>query len=90
MRKIFHSSKVGTIGGAVVIKGVVARNHRVRLVRDDVVVYDGRFKSLRRFKDDVREVQEGYECGIALENFDDLKERDVLEAYKVEKFAATL
>ena len=72
------------------IKGKLARNHRIRVIRDNIVVFEGKFSSLRRFKDDVREVQEGYECGFALEGFSDLKEKDLLEAYRVEKVAGKL
>ncbi len=90
IRQIFKSSKVGTIGGGVVIKGRATRQHHVRLVRDNVVVFDGRFSSLRRFKDDVKEVAEGYECGFSLEGFNDLREGDVIEAYRIDKIAAKL
>ncbi len=90
IRQVFKSSKVGNIGGAIVLKGRLSRNHRVRLIRDNIVVFEGKLSSLRRFKDDVREVQEGYECGVALEGFSDLHEKDLLEAYKIEKVAAKL
>ena len=82
VRQTFRASRVGTIAGCYVTSGTVRRGARVRLVRDGTVVYDGRIASLRRFKDDVREVQEGFECGIVLENFADIKEEDVLEAYE--------
>ncbi len=90
IQKIFKSSKAGTIGGGVVNKGKVSRSNRVRLIRNQVVVFDGKLASLRRFKDDVREVAQGYECGLALEGFGDLHEGDVLEAYRVEKIATKL
>ena len=90
IRQIFKSSKVGNIGGAIVLKGRVTRQHHVRLVRDNVVIFDGRLSSLKRFKDDVKEVTEGYECGVALEGFNDLHEGDLLESYRVDKFAAKL
>jgi translation initiation factor IF-2 len=80
----------GTIGGAMVVKGKVLRNHRVRLIRDNIVVFDGKFASLKRFKDDVREVQEGFECGVVLEGFNDLRESDAIEAYRVDKVATRL
>ena len=90
IRKVFKSSKVGNIGGGMVIKGKVVRNNPVRLVRDNVVVFSGKISSLKRFKDDVREVLQGYECGVALEKYDDLKEGDVVESYRVEKIATKL
>ncbi|MBI3307699.1 MAG: translation initiation factor IF-2 [Candidatus Omnitrophica bacterium] len=90
VRKVFRSSKVGTIGGGMVIKGKVTRQNPVRLVRNHVVVFDGKLASLRRFKDDVREVAEGYECGVALAGFDDLQEGDILESYHLEKTAGKL
>ena len=90
VRQIFKSSRVGNIGGAIVIKGRVTRQHRVRLIRDNVVIFDGKLSSLKRFKDDVKEVAEGYECGVALEGFNDLREGDLLESYRIDKFAAKL
>ena len=90
VRQIFKSSRVGNIGGAIVIKGRITRQHRVRLVRDNVVIFDGKLSSLKRFKDDVKEVAEGYECGVALEGFNDLREGDLLESYRIDKFAAKL
>jgi translation initiation factor IF-2 len=81
VRETFRASRVGTIAGCYVTSGTVRRGVKVRLVRDGTIVYDGRVDSLRRFKDDVREVSEGYECGIVLENFADIKQGDVLEAY---------
>jgi translation initiation factor IF-2 len=90
VRQIFKSSRVGNIGGAIVMKGRIARQHRVRLVRDNVVIFEGKLSSLKRFKDDVKEVAEGYECGVALEGFNDLREGDVLESYRIDKFAAKL
>ncbi|MFH1208636.1 MAG: translation initiation factor IF-2 [Candidatus Omnitrophota bacterium] len=90
VRQIFKSSRVGNIGGAIVMKGRIARQHHVRLVRDNVVIFDGKLSSLKRFKDDVKEVAEGYECGVALEGFNDLREGDLLESYRIDKFAAKL
>ena len=72
------------------MKGRIARQHHVRLVRDNVVIFDGKLSSLKRFKDDVKEVAEGYECGVALEGFNDLREGDLLESYRIDKFAAKL
>jgi translation initiation factor IF-2 len=81
VRQVFKASRVGAIAGSYVQEGTVRRGGRVRLVRDGTIVYDGRIGSLRRFQDDVREVQAGFECGIVLENFADVKEGDILELY---------
>ncbi|HKT36698.1 MAG TPA: translation initiation factor IF-2 [Nitrospira sp.] len=91
VRQVFSVSKAGTIAGSYVIDGTITRaSAGVRVIRDNVVVYQGRLGSLRRFKDDVREVQQGYECGIGVENFSDIKTGDVIEAYAIEKIAAKL
>ena len=90
VRATFKASRVGTIAGCYVVDGTVRRGAQVRLVRDGTVVYDGRVASLRRFKDDVREVTAGLECGIVLENFADIKEGDVLEVYETKKVEQTL
>jgi len=90
VRRVFRISKVGLIAGCYVRDGVVARNHRARLIRDGAVVFDGKVGSLRRVKDDVREAREGLECGIRLDGFDDVKEGDVIETYQIEKIARTL
>ena len=83
VRKTFVIPKVGTICGSYVTDGTISRGHQVRLLRDGIVVYDGKIKSLRRFKDDVKEVQNGYECGVGLENFNDVKVGDEYETYTV-------
>jgi translation initiation factor IF-2 len=85
VKEVFHIPKIGTVAGCSVTDGRVERNARARLLRDEVVVFDGKIASLRRFKDDVKEVQTGYECGIALENFQDIKPGDVFEVYQVEE-----
>ena len=85
IRKIFRSSKMGTVGGAVVVKGKIARSGKVRLIRKQTVVFEGKLASLKRFKDDVKEAAEGYECGLALEGFGEIQEGDVVEAYRMEK-----
>ncbi len=91
VRQVFSIAKVGTIGGCYVLDGTIARSAAgVRVIRDSVQVYQGRLGSLRRFKDDVREVQQGYECGIGVENFNDLKVGDILEVFTIEKIAANL
>ena len=87
--RTFKASRVGTIAGCYVVDGTVRRGAQVRLVRG-TVVYDGRVASLRRFKDDVREVTAGLECGIVLENFADIKEGDALEVYETKKVEQTL
>jgi translation initiation factor IF-2 len=91
VRQVFTIPKAGTIAGSYVIDGTISRTSQgVRVIRDHVVVYEGKLNSLRRFKDDVREVQQGYECGIGVENFSDLKPGDILEVYTVDKVAAKL
>ena len=78
------------VAGCYVTEGHVERNAKVRLLRDDVVVFDGRIASLKRFKEDTKEVQSGYECGIGLESFQDIKPGDVFEVYKMEEVEAEL
>lgn len=91
VRQIFTIPKAGVVAGSYVLDGTITRaSAGVRVIRDNVVVYEGKLASLRRFKDDVREVQQGYECGISVENFNDLKTGDVIEAYTVDKVAAKL
>ncbi len=85
VRQTFHVPKMGMIAGCSVLDGHVERNARARVLRDNVVVYDGKIGSLRRFKDDVKEVKAGFECGIGIENFNDIKERDILEAYEIQE-----
>ena len=82
--------KIGRIAGCMVTDGLFRRGARVRLLRDDVVVYEGTLGSLRRFKDDVREVKEGFECGMSIENYADIRQGDVIEAYEIEEVARTL
>jgi len=90
VRQTFRVPKLGVVAGSYIRSGVIRRNAKARLVRDGVIVYDGRVGSLRRFKDDVAEVREGFECGIGLENYQDMKEGDVIEAYEVEEVARSL
>jgi translation initiation factor IF-2 len=89
VREVFRVPKAGTVAGCMVVDGTVRRNARARLIRDGVVSWEGNIASLRRFKDDVSEVREGFECGISLENFNDVKVGDQIEAYVVERVAAT-
>ena len=90
VRATFKASRVGTIAGCYVTEGLIRRGVQCRLVRDGTVVYDGRIGSLRRFKDDVREVTSGMECGVVLENYPDPKEGDVIEAYEIKQVEQTL
>jgi len=92
VRQLFRVPKVGTVAGCMVTEGRITRggDTQVRLVRDNVVVYEGRIASLRRFKDDVSEVKAGFECGISLERFNDLKVGDLIEVFAVERVAATV
>jgi translation initiation factor IF-2 len=89
VREVFRVPKAGTVAGCMVIDGLIRRNARARLIRDGVVSWEGNISSLRRFKDDVSEVRDGFECGISLENFNDVKVGDQIEAYIVERVAAT-
>jgi translation initiation factor IF-2 len=89
VREVFRVPRVGAVAGCMVIDGIIRRNARARLIRDGVVSWEGNIASLRRFKDDVSEVREGFECGIGLENFNDVKVADQIEAYVIEKVAAT-
>jgi translation initiation factor IF-2 len=90
VREIFKVPSVGTVAGCYVTDGTISRNHKVRLVRDGVVVYEGEIESLKRFKEDVKEVQSGYECGIGIANFNDVKVGDEIEAYVVIEEKRTL
>jgi translation initiation factor IF-2 len=83
VREVFKISKVGTIAGCYVTEGKINRNNPIRIIRDGVVIYDGEIDSLKRFKDDVKEVQSGYECGISIVNFNDIKEGDEFESYEI-------
>ena len=89
VRALFRVSRLGTIAGSMVTSGVVRRNAKVRVVRDGTVIYDTTISQLKRFKDDVREVEEGFECGILLDGFNDVKEGDVLEVYEVRQVERT-
>ena len=85
VRQIYKASKVGTIAGGMVTSGKITRDSKVRLVRDGVVVYEGELGSLKRFKDDVKEVKAGFECGLTIANYNDIKEKDVIEAYRMKE-----
>jgi len=91
VRQTFQISKIGTVAGCYVLDGIISRtSDGIRVIRDNIVVYEGKISSLKRFKEDVKEVQTGYECGITIENFNDLKVGDILENYVIEKIAAKL
>ncbi len=83
IRQVFKVSGAGKIGGSFVVDGMIKRNAKVRVLRDNIVIHDGILKTLKRFKEDVKEVKTGFECGIALENFDDIKEKDMIECYEI-------
>jgi translation initiation factor IF-2 len=87
---VFKVSKVGTIAGCMVRHGTIPRTAKVRLVRDGALVYTGGISSLKRFKDDVKEVREGLECGIGVENFNDVKVGDRIEAFRIDEVKRTL
>jgi translation initiation factor IF-2 len=89
IRQTFKASKLGTIGGCYVTRGKVTRNAQVRLLREGTIVWQGKLASLKRFKEDAREVEEGYECGVLLEDFNDIKEGDVLEFFETKEVAAS-
>ncbi|MDM8515493.1 translation initiation factor IF-2 [Desulfobacterales bacterium HSG16] len=90
IREVFHVPKVGSIAGSYVTEGKFKRGQLVRLIRDGVIIYEGKISSLRRFKDDVKEVASGYECGIGIENFNDIKQVDVIECYYMEEIRPEL
>ncbi len=90
VREVFKVSKVGTIAGCYVTEGRIDRKGRARVVREGIVVYDGEIQSLKRFEDDVKEVREGFECGIGIANFNDVKVGDLIECYTVTEVARTL
>ena len=85
VRQTFRISNVGTIAGGYVLSGKVERNAGVRVIRDNVVIHQGKLATLKRFKDDVKEVTKGFECGIQIENYNDIKEGDIIEVYIMEE-----
>ncbi|MGZ9032641.1 MAG: translation initiation factor IF-2, partial [Burkholderiaceae bacterium] len=90
IRQIFRVPKIGTVAGCMVVDGLVKRTANARLLRDNVVIWTGELDSLKRFKDDVKEVKAGFECGLSLKGYDDIKERDQLEIFEVQEVARTL
>jgi translation initiation factor IF-2 len=90
IREVFDITKVGKVAGCMITEGIVRRGAGVRLLRDNVVIHEGSLKTLKRFKDEVREVREGYECGMAFENYTDIQAGDIIECFEVEEIARTL
>jgi translation initiation factor IF-2 len=90
VRETFKVPKIGVIAGCYVIDGLVKRNASVNLIREGVQIYTGRISSLKRFKDDAREVEAGFECGIGIEGYSDIKVGDEIEAFEIEQIAKTL
>jgi translation initiation factor IF-2 len=90
VRDVFSVPKVGTVAGSFILSGTIKRSSNARLLRDNVVIYTGHINSLKRFKEDVKEVQVNFECGILLENFNDIKAGDIIEAYEIEYIKQTL
>jgi translation initiation factor IF-2 len=90
IRQVFKVSKIGSIAGCMVTSGVVRRTAKLRLLRDNAVIYTGELDSLKRFKDDVREVKEGFECGLNIKNYNDIQEGDQLEFFEIKEVARTL
>ncbi len=90
IREIFRVPKVGAVAGCMVLDGLVKRGASARLLRDNVVIWTGELSSLKRFKDDVREVKAGFECGLSLKGYDDIKQGDQLEIFEMEEVARTL
>jgi translation initiation factor IF-2 len=90
VRQVFRISKIGTVAGCYVQEGMVKRSAQVRVLRDNVVIHTGEIDSLKRFKDDVREVKAGFECGMSLKNFSDIKEGDQFEVFEVLEVARSL
>jgi translation initiation factor IF-2 len=90
VRELFNIPKIGSVLGCFVIEGSIKRSAQARVIRDSVLIYTGKLGSLRRFKDDVREVLQGYECGMTVEGYQDIKSGDIIECFEVEEIAATL
>ena len=90
IREVFRITKVGSVAGCMVLDGKITRNTKIRLIRDGIVIYNGSLSTLKRFKDDVKEVSAGYECGLSIQNFNDLNEGDIIEGYEITEKRATL
>ena len=90
IRQVFGVSKVGKVAGCYVTEGVIKRGCKVRLLRDNVVMHEGSLKTLKRFKDEVKDVREGFECGMGFENYSDIQEGDMIECFELREVARTL
>jgi translation initiation factor IF-2 len=90
VRDVFKITKVGTVAGCMVTDGYIKRNNPIRLIREGIVIYSGEMGQLKRFKDDVAEVKKGFECGLSIKNFNDIKEGDVVESYEQRESKRTL
>ncbi|HEY9041212.1 MAG TPA: EF-Tu/IF-2/RF-3 family GTPase, partial [Rheinheimera sp.] len=90
VRDVFRSPKFGAVAGCMVTEGVIKRNAPIRVLRDNVVIFEGELESLRRFKDDVSEVRNGFECGIGVKNYNDVREGDQIEVFEVVQVERTL
>jgi len=90
VRQVFKISRVGTVAGCMVVQGKISRNHQVRLLRDNVEIFTGRIEALKRFKDDAKEVAQGFECGLQLVNYNDIKVGDIVEAFQLKEVKRTL
>ena len=90
IRQVFRVTKIGSIAGCMVTSGLVKRTAKLRLLRDNVVIFTGELDSLKRFKDDAKEVKEGFECGLNIKNYNDIQENDVLEFFEIREVARTL
>ena len=90
IREIFKASKIGTIAGCYVLEGLIRKNAKIRLLRDSVVIYDGELDSLKRFKDDIKEVKSNFECGLSIKNFNDMQPGDQIEVYEIVEVARKL
>ncbi len=90
IREVFNIIKVGKVAGCMVTEGVVRRGAKVRLLRDNIVIHEGTLKTLKRFKDEVREVREGFECGMAFENYENIQVGDIIECFEMEEVARAL
>ena len=90
IREVFNITKFGKVAGCYVTDGMVKRGAKVRLLRDNVVIHEGTLKTLRRFKEEVREVKESYECGMAFDNYSDIRAKDIIECFEIEEIARQL
>jgi translation initiation factor IF-2 len=90
MRQIFQIPKVGKIAGCMITDGIIKRGEKVRLLRDNIVIHEGTLKTLKRFKDEVKEAREGFECGMAFENYSDIREGDMIECFEIQEIKRTL